>query len=125
MGKFKTYAKKGQQLMFLRKDSHALATKQALEKLLAGRPIDFLFIDGDHRYTGIKRDWKLYSPLVKENGIVALHDILFHPKALRCKVDKLWKEIKGEYRHCEFITNEDPRGWGQWGGIGAIYYKAR
>lgn len=123
MGKFKTYARKKQRVKFLRKDSRILSTKKALIKLLGGQQIDFLFIDGDHRYKGVKRDWQLYSPLVKENGIIALHDVLFHPDAPKCKVDKLWKEIRGGYHHREFVTKEDPWGWGQWGGIGVIYYK--
>jgi predicted O-methyltransferase YrrM len=37
--------------------------------------IDFLFIDGDHSYEGVKKDWDLYSPLLKPNSIVLFHDI--------------------------------------------------
>jgi len=36
--------------------------------------IDFLFIDGDHNYDGVKKDWDLYSPLLKKGSIVAFHD---------------------------------------------------
>jgi predicted O-methyltransferase YrrM len=90
-------------------------------KKLNGRKIDFLMVDGDHRYTGVKKDWQLYSPLVKQNSLIALHDILFHPKVPECKVDKLWKEIKTNYKHREFIDRENDRGWGQWGGIGIVW----
>jgi predicted O-methyltransferase YrrM len=38
--------------------------------------IDFIFIDGDHSYDGIHRDWQLLSERVVEGGIVALHDAL-------------------------------------------------
>ena len=37
-------------------------------------PIDFLFIDGDHSWQGIDRDWKDWSEHVESRGIVALHD---------------------------------------------------
>ena len=37
-------------------------------------PIDFLFIDGDHSWEGIDRDWKDWSGYVEPGGIVALHD---------------------------------------------------
>ncbi len=37
-------------------------------------PIDFLFVDGDHSWTGIERDWRDWSPFVIPGGIVALHD---------------------------------------------------
>lgn len=38
------------------------------------KPIDFLFIDGDHSYEGCLRDWKEWSPFISKNGIVAFHD---------------------------------------------------
>jgi predicted O-methyltransferase YrrM len=37
-------------------------------------PIDFLFIDGDHSWTGIDRDWRSWSGHVLSGGVVALHD---------------------------------------------------
>lgn len=36
--------------------------------------IDFLFIDGDHSYEGVKKDFELYSTLVNDNGIIVIHD---------------------------------------------------
>ena len=37
-------------------------------------PVEFLFIDGDHSYSGCKGDWKTWSPLVVPGGLVAMHD---------------------------------------------------
>jgi len=37
-------------------------------------PIDFLFIDGDHSWTGLERDWHDWTPHLVSGGIVALHD---------------------------------------------------
>jgi predicted O-methyltransferase YrrM len=37
-------------------------------------PVDYLFIDGDHSYAGLKSDWNAWKRLVAEGGIVALHD---------------------------------------------------
>ena len=37
--------------------------------------IDMLFIDGDHSYEGVKKDWDLYSPLLKSGAIVIFHDV--------------------------------------------------
>ncbi|MBI3466423.1 MAG: class I SAM-dependent methyltransferase [Planctomycetes bacterium] len=39
-----------------------------------GTPIDFLFIDGDHSWAGIDRDWRDWSRHVTLGGVVALHD---------------------------------------------------
>ena len=37
-------------------------------------PIDFLFVDGDHSWAGIERDWRDWTPHVVIGGLVALHD---------------------------------------------------
>jgi predicted O-methyltransferase YrrM len=37
-------------------------------------PISLLFIDGDHRYNGIKQDWEDWFQFVKPDGIIILHD---------------------------------------------------
>jgi predicted O-methyltransferase YrrM len=121
--KFRNYKRKYQKLCFLRKDSHKQETKNKLVEILDGRKIDLLFIDGDHSYRGVKKDFHLYSSLVKQNGLIVFHDILRHPQVPACKVDKFWNEIKHTYKNVEFIDEEDDRGWGQWGGIGIIYYK--
>jgi predicted O-methyltransferase YrrM len=36
--------------------------------------IDFLFIDGDHHYEAVRREYQLYAPLVREGGIIGFHD---------------------------------------------------
>lgn len=35
---------------------------------------DFIFVDGDHSWEGVRRDWEAWSPVVAPRGIVALHD---------------------------------------------------
>lgn len=36
--------------------------------------IDLLFIDGDHSYEGVKKDFDLYSTILNDNGIIIIHD---------------------------------------------------
>lgn len=38
------------------------------------KPIDLLFIDGDHSYTGCKADIEAWIPHVKIGGVVIFHD---------------------------------------------------
>lgn len=38
------------------------------------RPIEFLWIDGDHSYDGAKTDFDFYSPFVVDGGLIAFHD---------------------------------------------------
>jgi predicted O-methyltransferase YrrM len=35
---------------------------------------DVLFIDGDHSFEGVKRDWELYKKFLKKGSIVVFHD---------------------------------------------------
>ena len=37
-------------------------------------PIDFLFVDGDHSWNGLERDWLDWTAHLVAGGIVALHD---------------------------------------------------
>ena len=36
--------------------------------------IDMLWIDADHTYEGIQKDFKLYSQIMSDNGIIIIHD---------------------------------------------------
>ena len=38
------------------------------------RPIDLLFIDGDHSYDACKADIAAWAPFVKRGGVIAFHD---------------------------------------------------
>jgi predicted O-methyltransferase YrrM len=44
-----------------------------LASSIAGK-LEFLFIDGDHSYDGLRGDWETWSSLMGPNGIVCLHD---------------------------------------------------
>ena len=38
------------------------------------KEIDLLFIDADHSYEAIKRDWRDWFPKLRRHGVIALHD---------------------------------------------------
>lgn len=113
---FKCFPRSGQTLRLIRADSHLPETRERIESLLAGDKLDFLFIDGDHTYEGVKRDFEMYSPLVRPGGIVAFHDIAIHPPAEQCEVSKFWDEVKLRYPHREFVENPNQG----WAGIGIL-----
>lgn len=76
-----------------------------LEEILQGRKIDFLFIDGDHTYNGVKNDFLLYEKFLGENSIVGFHDIIdseFH-REHNCYVSKFWDELNNSYETEKFI----------------------
>lgn len=98
-------------LELMRTDSQTTATRAALEKVLAGRPIDFLFIDGDHRYEGVKKDFALYRPLVRPGGLIAFHDIRPNIQDANTEVYRLWDEIKASGETIEEFVHEPYRGY--------------
>jgi len=115
----RAFARRDQSLHLLRRDSHDESTRQAVLSILAGRRIDFLFIDGDHSYEGVAKDFEMYGPLVANGGVIAFHDIVPHPKLPECEVDRFWDDIKHKYPHHEYVQPGD-WGWGPWGGIGVL-----
>lgn len=108
-----------QTLHLLRADSHQPESRERLKRALPASDIDFLFIDGDHTYNGVKTDFEMYSPLVRPRGLVALHDICVHPPELDCHVDKFWAEIRSRYNSWEYIENPNQGGLG----IGVVEMK--
>ena len=94
----------GQKLHLLRGDSHQPEMLARLKSVLPGDgKVDFLFIDGDHTYEGVKADFEMYSPLVRPGGLVVFHDICKHAEAVHCHVDRFWQVVKNESRAREFV----------------------
>lgn len=127
-------------LEFIRANSHKDSTFEEVNDRING-DVDFLFIDGDHTYEGVKADFEMYKELVADDGLIAFHDIVHHPNSeevvenrrnipdieerhLRfgenfsdCNVDKLWKELASEYETTEFISHPKQT----WAGIGVVH----
>ena len=112
--------------LFITGSSHSEGTHSQLSTLLKKKKIDLLFIDGDHSYEGVKKDFELYKSSVSKNGIVAFHDIVpdsFSRTGVKTssyvgEVPKFWNEIKKNYNYEEFIESKDQDGCG----IGVIYF---
>jgi cephalosporin hydroxylase len=113
---FKALGKKNV-IQLVRADSHREDTLMTVKKHLKGKKVDYLFIDGDHTYEGVKQDFLMYSSLVRKGGVVVFHDVVKVKEKIGCDVDKFWNEIKQQYPHAELI--EDPNQ--NWSGIGILY----
>ena len=114
---YKSFALEQQQLYLIRGNSHEQSTLMKVKEILNDNQLDFLFIDGDHTYEGVKKDFEMYSPLVREGGLIALHDIVYHPHAPRCRVSDFWYEIRRKYKTKEIISSPDQT----WAGIGLVF----
>lgn len=115
---FRSFAHKEQKIHLIRADSHDIGTLNDVKGMLGEKNVDLLFIDGDHSYAGVKRDFELYSPLVGKGGIVAFHDI-GQPKEGTHGVNIFWNEIKDQF-NCREIIEDRNQGWA---GIGLLYMK--
>ena len=105
-----------QESYFLRGDSHTSIIQDRVVSLLADELLDVLFIDGDHSYAGVKRDFEFYSNLVRPGGLICFHDIVPNNDNPLIGVDVFWREVKQDRQSQEFI---DPAALGQFG-IGII-----
>ena len=61
---------------YIQGNSQKIETLEKLKTFIDD--IDVLFIDGDHSYNGVKNDFNLYSPLVKNGGYVVFDDYNDH-----------------------------------------------
>jgi hypothetical protein len=96
-------------MVLIQGDSHKKTTHQFFSSSLEKQNLDFLFIDADHSYQGVKQDFELFSPFVK-SGLIALHDIVHESK--RFGVNRFWSEIKGNYHTQEIIAENSGKGIG-------------
>ena len=97
-------------------DSHSDATEARLHEALAGRKIDFAFIDGDHSERDVEQDWKLILPLMAPSGIVASHDILPHNNGAS-EVDRFWRRQAPGRKTIEYVSYSKQG----WAGIGVVF----
>lgn len=93
---------------------HKPVFDEVVEKL-GGRKIDFLFIDGGHYFDQVKTDWEMYSPLVREGGVVGFHDVMIRGNDT-CEVFLFWRDLIGGNKT---MTIWDGKG----SGTGVLFYE--
>lgn len=54
--------------------SRAKDTSEKVVQALEGRPLDAVFIDGDHTAFGVMSDYARYEQLIDDNGVILFHD---------------------------------------------------
>jgi hypothetical protein len=58
-------------------DTTVESTRNTVKEILNGRTVDFLFIDTRHWNDALEYDLINYGGFVRDNGIIALHDLAF------------------------------------------------
>lgn len=117
-----SYRREAQDLRLVTGDSHDALIHAAIAPLFTPDGIDFLFIDGDHTYDGVRQDFETYARMVRPGGLIAFHDVAPHDGDARCEVDRLWAEIAPQYEMTwTFRTEGDYAGCG----IGVIRWPGK
>jgi cephalosporin hydroxylase len=94
-----------QEVHLIRADSHDPTSLNQIRSILNGERLDYLFIDGDHTYQGVKMDFEMYGPLVRSGGLIAFHDIADHPAGAGGDVPRYWRELAATHKVDEFVEN--------------------
>ena len=95
-------------------NSHDSETQYAFYNTIGKEKLDLLFIDGDHSYEGVKRDYELYSDYVRGGGLIVFHDIndTEHHRNIGVDVGRFWNELEGNKMEFNAHTH--------WAGIGVL-----
>ena len=118
---YRCFARPRQRVTCLTADSHQAKTLDRVKHWLGHVGLDFLFIDGDHSFEGVARDFEMYSPLVRSGGLIAFHDIVpdFHTRFGRVsshevgEVPRFWQQLKrGPYHVHEIVADPQQDGFG-------------
>jgi predicted O-methyltransferase YrrM len=82
---------------------HLMRTDEYIKKFPELR-YQYVYIDGDHLYKGIKYDFDIFWPRLDKNGFLALHDISIKEAQPEGKywVWRLWEQI-GTKNGIEFV----------------------
>jgi predicted O-methyltransferase YrrM len=104
---YRSFACDRQRIELVLGGSHARATRDRVVAMLDGDDVDFLFIDGDHTYGAVRRDFEMYAPLVSPHGLIALHDIVPGPSEHVGDVPRFWTEIRAVCEVDELVSDWD------------------
>lgn len=107
---YRSFARERQKVRLVRADSHRDETVAAVRSALDGRRVDFLLIDGDHSYEGVRRDFELYAPLVRDGGLIAFHDIVEGPPENVGGVPRFWREVRALAADAEELVDDPAQG---------------
>jgi len=67
------YMMYGEDFKLFIENSQTLETRDKIKEFCP--QYDLIFIDGDHSYEGVKRDFELYQELLSPRGYIVFHDI--------------------------------------------------
>lgn len=108
----------GDRIEFICGNSNHPETVSKAKEVLAGRMADAMFIDGNHEYDYVEKDFRLYRPLIRRKGKIGLHDcqlVDVSDVVLAEGSQRFWNELSSDHpERCRLIDTE-PGPWGNYG----------
>lgn len=104
------YSYQPNNLEYVHGDSHDQETFERIKDSCEHDGIDFLFIDGDHTYNGVRKDFEMYGSLVREGGVIVFHDVTYINYDVQVK--PFWEELKITKNYVEIKTTPRSTGIG-------------
>lgn len=86
------------------------AFAKEIEDWPVGCDFGYAYIDGDHSFEGVKRDFELFSGMMEAGGIMTFHDVCVDKQTDwgECGVKRFWEEYMPKYEAINRITiNKD------------------
>ncbi len=94
-------------------------SKNTIKRIKNLGPYNLIFIDADHKYESVKKDFYNYRNFVSEKGLIIMHDIFLPNSGSK----KLWGQLKKkktkDFKFKEIICKKYPFKYG----IGILYKK--
>ncbi|MES2395658.1 MAG: class I SAM-dependent methyltransferase [Bacteroidota bacterium] len=92
---------------FMNKDCNLQFYKQTTDvyfnQLSKTAKFDVIFIDADHSYEGVKKDYDNSLNHINKGGLIIFHDV----NSDACPgIKRIWSDVKKQYRHWEFIHSK-------------------
>lgn len=84
--------------------------------LLGSERADLLLIDGSHDLASVEQDYRIYAPLVRIGGLVALHDVERHNGRPEVEVHTFWHHLTNYAVTTKITAAPD-----KWAGIGLVW----
>lgn len=78
-----------------------LTTSKEFAQKYSKRRWDYIYLDGDHSYQGVKDDYKRFWPKLNPGGYLSLHDIYVDKLGgFKYGVIELWRELNKKGLNC-------------------------
>lgn len=76
-------------------DLYVMTSKQFAQKF-PQRRYEYVYIDGDHSYEGVKKDYNLFWPRLGKNGLMVFHDVVVkeYKELKNFGVWRFWRDLK-------------------------------